>query len=157
MATEPAATASLSFTLRKERKKNCYTQTRIGHELQPHAWLREHSPSRSFRLQKKKAPMPLFPRTPMTPSTGRDDFRCAHDAAPSSSASHTPNAAVDRPPNAAADRPRRQPGAGAEPHHRTPTSLSSYSAGCATRTGTTRRREESAAGQPNWCWPGHRR
>jgi hypothetical protein len=90
--------------------------------------------------------MPLFPRTPMTPSTGRDDFRCAHDAAPSSSASHAPNAS--RPPSEHRHRPplehrcrppAQTPGADAEPHHQTPASSPSCStASCATRTDRAR-------------------
>jgi hypothetical protein len=94
--------------------------------------------------------VPLFPRTPMTSSTGRDDFRCAHDTASSLSASHASNVIADRPPNAAADRsPECQPGAGAEHCHRTPaSSLSCSTAGCATRTDRARHPTPRCCTQP---------
>jgi hypothetical protein len=53
VVTEPAATGSFSFMLKNRKKKATAPRTQISRELQPHAWLREHSPSRSFHVEKK--------------------------------------------------------------------------------------------------------
>jgi hypothetical protein len=71
---------------------------------------------------------------------GCNDFKCAHDTVPSSSASQVLKAT--------ADRLRRQPGANAKPRHWTPTSSPSHStAGYATQTATAPDRA------PQLCFP----